>query len=90
MRKNTKVKKENRRLSFLKWIPFILLIISAVLLGVGVYYTLYSLGYEEAKALEELEPLHGRSITIAVVIGTIFLAFWSIFYILVKRKKSKA
>lgn len=86
--KNTKDRKERRREQLLKLVPFILLIISAMLLGIGVYYTLYSLGYEEANTLGALEPLHGRSITIAVVIGTIFLAFWSIFYILVKRKNS--
>lgn len=86
--KNTKDRKQIRNELFLKLIPFVLLIISAILLGVGVYYTLYTLGYEEAKALGNLEPLHGRSITFAVVTGTIFLVFWSIFYILVKRKNS--
>jgi len=87
--KKTEDRKEIRRELFLKFIPFVLLIISAILLGVGVYYTLYSLGYEHAKTLGTLEALHGRSITFAVVIGTIFLVFWSIFYILVKKKRSK-
>jgi len=68
--------------------PFILLVISAILLGVGVYYTLYTLGYEEANNLSALDSLHGRSITLAVVTGTVFLAFWTIFYIWIKRKKS--
>lgn len=86
--KNTEDRKGKRRELFFKLIPFVLLIISAILLGIGVYYTLYNLGYEEAKALGTLEPLHGRSITFAVVTGTIFLAFWSIFYILVKKKKT--
>ena len=81
-------KKESRKELFLKFIPFILLMISALLLGVGVYYTYYALGYDEASNLGAVEALHGRSITIAVVAGTVFLAFWSIFYILVKRKKS--
>lgn len=80
--------KESRKKFFLKLVPFILLLISAILLGVGVYYTLYALGYEEANSLEALESLHGRSITFAVSTGTVFLAFWSIFYVLVKRKRS--
>lgn len=81
-------KKELKKELFLKLIPFILIAISALLLGIGVYYTLYALGYDETSSLEILEALHGRSITYGVVIGTIFLVFWTIFYILVKRKRS--
>ena len=81
-------KKELKREFLLKLIPFILLIISALLLGIGVYYTLYALGYDEASNLGAVEALHGRSIAYAVTIGTIFLVFWSIFYVLVKRRRS--
>lgn len=88
MKRNTKDKKKLKKDKLLKLMPFILLVISAILLGVGVYYTLYTLGYEEANNLSALDSLHGRSITLAVVTGTIFLAFWTIFYIWVKRKKS--
>jgi len=81
-------KKELKKELFLKLIPFILIIISALLLGIGVYYTLYALGYDETSSLETLEALHGRSITYGVAIGIVFVVFWTIFYVLVKRKRS--